>query len=95
VYRIDCQLVVGPSDLSRFLGCEHLTQQGLAAARGELERSERETLQRETLARRGLRHEPQHLRKFALPALRDRLLPELLSGELRVRRADTPDRAVI
>jgi hypothetical protein len=33
---LDGRLIVSPSDLTGFLECEHLTQQELAAARGEI-----------------------------------------------------------
>jgi len=33
---LEGRLIVSPSDLTGFLECEHLTQQELAAARGEV-----------------------------------------------------------
>src|SRR5205085_1568996 len=39
---LDGQLIVSPSDLTGFLECEHLTQQELRAARGEIVRPERQ-----------------------------------------------------
>src|SRR5438067_3124022 len=58
---LDGQLIVSPSDLTGFLECEHLTQQELAAARGEIERPERKDPELEVLTRRGLEHEGRHL----------------------------------
>src|SRR6266516_1742449 len=58
---LDGRLIVSPSDLTGFLECEHLTQQELAAARGEVERPERKDPDLEVLTRRGLEHEARHL----------------------------------
>src|SRR5437879_5192391 len=58
---LDGRLIVSPSDLTGFLECEHLTQQELAAARGEVERPERKDPELEVLTRRGLEHEARHL----------------------------------
>src|SRR3981081_1000773 len=58
---LDGKLVVSPSDLTGFLECEHLTQQELAAARGQIERPERKDPELEVLTRRGLEHEARHL----------------------------------
>src|SRR5437763_15928340 len=58
---LDGRLIVSPSDLTGFLECEHLTQQELAAARGEIERPDRKDPELEVLARRGLEHEARHL----------------------------------
>src|ERR1700736_843821 len=58
---LDGRLIVSPSDLTGFLECEHLTQQELAAARGEIDRPERKDPELEVLARRGLEHEARHL----------------------------------
>src|SRR5207245_11015090 len=58
---LDGQLIVSPSDLTGFLECEHLTQQELAAARGEIERPERKDPELEVLTRRGLEHEARQL----------------------------------
>src|SRR5437868_2173292 len=57
----DGRLIVSPSDLTGFLECEHLTQQELAAARGEIERPERKDPELEVLTQRGLEHEARHL----------------------------------
>src|ERR1700724_4759530 len=58
---LDGRLIVSPSDLTGFLECEHLTQQELAAARGEIERPERKDPELEALTRRGLAHEARQL----------------------------------
>src|SRR3982074_1669615 len=58
---LDGRLIVSPSDLTGFLECEHLTQQELAAARGEVERPERKDPELEVLTRRGLEHEARYL----------------------------------
>ncbi len=58
---LDGRLIVSPSDLTGFLECEHLAQQELAAARGEVERPERKDPELEVLTRRGLEHEARHL----------------------------------
>ena len=58
---LDGRLIVSPSDLTGFLECEHLTQQELAAARGEIERPERKDPELEVLTRRGLEHEARYL----------------------------------
>ena len=58
---LEGRLIVSPSDLTGFLECEHLTQQELAAARGEIERPERKDPELEVLTRRGLEHEARHM----------------------------------
>src|SRR5438128_415180 len=58
---LEGRLIVSPSDLTGFLECEHLTQQELAAARGEIERPERKDPELEVLTRRGLEHDARHL----------------------------------
>src|SRR5438445_13304291 len=58
---IEGRLIVSPTDLTGFLECEHLTQQELAAARGEVVRPEREDPELLVLTRRGLEHEARHL----------------------------------
>src|SRR5213080_521155 len=55
------RLIVSPSDLTGFLECEHLTQQELAAARGEVERREGKEPGGEVLTRRGLEHEARQM----------------------------------
>src|SRR5256712_12986319 len=75
---LEGRLIVSPSDLTGFLECEHLTQQELAAARGEIERPERKDPELEVLTRRGLEHEARHL-------------AELRSGHRRVVEFPFPD----
>ncbi len=58
---LEGRLIVSPSDLTGFLECEHLTQQELAASRGEVVRPEREDPELLVLTRRGLEHEARHL----------------------------------
>src|SRR5207302_7687265 len=58
---LDGRLIVSPSDLTGFLECEHLTQQELAAARGEIDRPERKDPELEVLTKRGLEHEARNL----------------------------------
>ena len=61
---LDGRLIVSPSDLTGFLECEHLTQQELRAARGEIARPERDDPMLDMLSRRGLEHEGKHLAEF-------------------------------
>src|SRR5260370_15883798 len=58
---LDGRLIVSPSDLTGFLECEHLTQQELKAARGEIARPVREDPELMVLTRRGLEHEARQL----------------------------------
>src|ERR1700686_5900483 len=58
---LDGRLIVSPSDLTGFLECEHLTQQELVAARGEIERPQRKDPELEILTRRGFEHEARQL----------------------------------
>ena len=67
---LDGRLIVSPSDLTGFLECEHLTQQELAAARGEIARPERDDPVLDMLSRRGLEHEGRHLASFKALGLR-------------------------
>jgi len=60
----DGRLIVSPSDLTGFLECEHLTQQELAAARGEIERPVWKDPELEVLTRRGLEHEARRLAAY-------------------------------
>src|ERR1700693_2199379 len=61
---LDGRLIVSPSDLTGFLECEHLTQQELSAARGEIARPERDDPMLDMLSRRGLEHEGRYLDGF-------------------------------
>src|ERR1700730_18088913 len=58
---LEGRLIVSPSALTGFLECEHLTQQELAAARGEITRPERDDPMLDMLSRRGLEHEGRYL----------------------------------
>jgi len=61
---LEGRLIVSPSDLTGFLECEHLTQQELAAARGDIARPERDDPMLDMLSRRGLEHEGRYLAGF-------------------------------
>src|SRR3984893_3670959 len=78
---LDGRLIVSPSDLTGFLECEHLTQQELAAARGEITPAARKDPELEVLTRRGLEHEA-------------RQLAELRSSHRRVVEFPFPDGTV-
>src|SRR5947209_19730373 len=67
---LDGRLIVSPSDLTGFLECEHLTQQELAAARGEIARPERDDPMLDMLSRRGVEHEGKHLAEFKAKGLK-------------------------
>src|SRR2546422_4583756 len=67
---LEGRLIVSPSDLTGFLECEHLTQQELAAARGEIRRPERDDPMLDMLSRRGLEHEGKHLAGFRAKGLK-------------------------
>src|SRR6202165_4527250 len=67
---LDGRLIVSPSDLTGFLECEHLTQQELAAARGEIARPERDDPMLDMLSRRGLEHEGRYLDGFKAKGLK-------------------------
>jgi uncharacterized protein len=67
---LDGRLVVSPSDLTGFLECEHLTQQELSAARGEIARPERDDPVLDMLSRRGLEHEGRYLAGFQAKGLK-------------------------
>src|SRR5882672_10907755 len=54
-------LILSASDLTGFLECPHLTQQELAATRGEIVRPERNDPELELVARHGTEHEKAHL----------------------------------
>ena len=67
---LEGRLIVSPSDLTGFLECEHLTQQELAAARGEIARPERDDPMLDMLSRRGLEHESRYLAGFRVPGMK-------------------------
>lgn len=58
------KLILSASDLTGFLECPHLTQQELAATRGEVARPERNDPELELIARHGTEHEQAHLRAY-------------------------------
>ena len=55
------KIILSASDLTGFLECPHLTQQELAAARGEVTRPERTDPELELIARHGTEHEQAYL----------------------------------
>ncbi len=55
------RLILSASDLTGFLECPHLTQQELAATRGEVNRPQRDDPELELMARHGTAHEQAHL----------------------------------
>src|SRR6266566_4408980 len=59
------RLILSASDLAGFLECAHLTQQELAATRGELVRPERDDPELDLMARHGTEHEQAHLDLYA------------------------------
>src|SRR6266576_4741517 len=67
---LEGQLIVSPSDLTGFLECEHLTQQELAAACGDIARPERDDPMLDMLSRRGVEHEGKHLAEFKAKGLK-------------------------
>jgi predicted RecB family nuclease len=60
MHLTDGQLILSASDLTGFLECPHLTQQELAATRGEIKRPERDDPELALLARHGTEHEEAH-----------------------------------
>src|SRR5258708_28707826 len=65
VHLTEGRLILSASDLTGFLECPHLTQQELAAARGELVRPDRDDPELELIARHGTEHEQAHLDAYA------------------------------
>lgn len=65
MHLIDGRLILSASDLTGFLECPHLTQQELAATRGEAVRPERDDPELELLARHGTAHEVAHLDAYS------------------------------
>jgi len=61
VHLIEGRLILSASDLTGFLECPHLTQQELAATRGEIARPDRNDPELELVARHGTEHEEAHL----------------------------------
>src|SRR5260370_5890331 len=65
MHLTDGRLILSASDLTGFLECPHLTQQELAATRGELVRLERDDPELELMAHHGTEHEQAHLDSYA------------------------------
>jgi predicted RecB family nuclease len=65
VHLIAGRLILSSSDMTGFLECSHLTQQELAATRGEVVRPERDDPELELLARHGTEHEEAHLAAYS------------------------------
>src|SRR5256886_9296505 len=65
MHLTDGRLILSASDLTGFLECPHLTQQELAATRGELVRPKRDDPELELVARHGTEHEQAHLDSYA------------------------------
>src|ERR1700674_4296641 len=88
---LEGRLVVSPSDLTGFLECEHLTQQELAAARGEIARPERDDPMLDMLSRRGLEHEDRHLAVLKAKGLKpvEFPFPDGTIGNLEKAHAET------
>ena len=61
MHLTDRRLILSASDLTGFLECPHLTQQELAATRGEVVRPERDDPELELMARHGTAHEATYL----------------------------------
>jgi uncharacterized protein len=66
VHLIEGRLILSASDLSGFLECPHLTQQELAATRGEMVRPDRDDPELELVARHGTEHEEAHLHTYVV-----------------------------
>src|ERR1700674_3686223 len=88
---LEGRLIVSPSDLTGFLECEHLAQQELAAARGEIARPERDDPMLDMLSRRGLEHEGRYLAQFRATGRKvvDFPFPEGTIANLEKAHADT------
>src|SRR5712692_6302350 len=61
MHLVDGRVILSASDLTGFLECPHLTQQEMAATRGEIERPERTDPELELITRLGTEHEVRHL----------------------------------
>ena len=70
------RLALSATDLSAHLGCHHLTQQNLRAARGELERPYFDDPTLEVLREKGIEHEAQYLQHLKSQGLSVIELPE-------------------
>jgi len=60
----DASLLLSPSDVTAYLGCEHLTTLSLQVARGELEKPRLENEQAELVFRKGREHEAAYLARL-------------------------------
>jgi len=70
------RLALSATDLSSHLGCHHLTQQNLRAARGELKRPYFDDPTLEVLREKGIEHEAQYLQHLKSQGLSVIELPE-------------------
>lgn len=61
MHLIDATVILSSTDLTGFLDCPHLTQQELAATRGQVERPLRNDPELELITRLGTEHEERHL----------------------------------
>ena len=61
MHLIDGRVILSSSDLTGFLECRHMTQQELAAARGEMVRPQRNDPELDLLTRMGTEHEQRNL----------------------------------
>src|SRR5437762_11982601 len=88
---LEGRLIVSPSDLTGFLECEHLTQQELAAARGEIARPERDDPMLDMLSRRVLEHEGKHMAGFRAKGLKtvEFLFPDGTIANLETAHMET------
>lgn len=80
------ELVLSPTDLTKHLACEHLTQLDLAVARGERPAPDESGEELELLFQKGIEHEQRHL--DALKA-EGRLVVEIGDGDLDEQVAAT------
>jgi len=86
--QVDGELIVSPTDLTKYLACEHLTRLDLAVARGELAKPDDaidEALQ--ILFTRGLEHEYRYLDRLRAEGRRVVEIPD--EGTLRERELAT------
>src|SRR5688572_21325207 len=60
----DGGLRCSPTDLAKFIGCEHLVRQELGAARGQLKRAYRKDATLEVLTQKGLEHEQRYVERL-------------------------------
>src|SRR5260370_15193376 len=64
MHLVDVHVILSASDLTGFLECTHLTQQEMAATRGEIERPERSDPELELITRLGTEHEERQLARY-------------------------------